>query len=65
MPDQKGCSGAAWLSGFATYLDRVGHRRSRSERDSDPNLTEMPLDHWETELPVASARVALAYVLRR
>jgi hypothetical protein len=64
MPDQKSGSIAAWLSGLATYLNRVGHHRSRSERDADGDLTEMPLDHWEAELAVASTQVALAYVIR-
>jgi hypothetical protein len=64
MPDQKRDSLAAWAAGLGTYLNRVGHHRSRGERDQQGDLTSMPLDQWEAQLTVASTQILLAYLLR-
>jgi hypothetical protein len=64
MPDQKRDSFAAWAAGLGLYLNRVGHHRSRDERDQEGDLTSMPLDHWEAELTVASTQILVAYLLR-
>jgi hypothetical protein len=64
MPDQKRDSLAAWAAGLGTYLNRVGHHRSREQRDQEGDLTSMPLDQWEAELTVASTQIVLAYLLR-
>ena len=64
LPEQKAESLAKWIAGLATYLNRVGHHRSREERDEDGDLAIMPLNHWESELAVASTQIALSYLLR-
>lgn len=64
MPAQKAESLGKWISGLATYLNRVGHHRSRDQRDPDGDLAIMPVDHWEAELAVASTQIALSYLLR-
>jgi hypothetical protein len=64
MPDQKSSGITRWLGGFATYLNKVGHHKDRSERSPDGDLQLMPLDHWEAELAVAAAHVVLAYALQ-
>jgi hypothetical protein len=64
FPEQKGGSIARWFSGFATYLNRVGHHKDREQRDVQGDLLQMPLDHWEAELAVASAHFVLAYALQ-
>jgi hypothetical protein len=64
MPEQKRDSLAAWMGGFGTTLNRVGHHKDRSDRDEAGDLREMPLNHWEAELIVQSTHFALAYALR-
>jgi hypothetical protein len=64
-PDQKASAIAGWLAGHCTFLNRVGHHKSRTDRDSAGDLAEMPLNQWEAELGVATSHVLLTYALRR
>lgn len=58
MPKQKATGVAEMFSGLATYCNKIGHHRSRDDRQ------QMPLDHWEAELVVAATQFALTYALR-
>jgi hypothetical protein len=64
LPDQKANGIAELLSGLATYCNRIGHHRSRAERDASGDLPQMPLDHWEADLVLGAAQFLLAYVRR-
>jgi hypothetical protein len=64
MPDQKASAVAGLFSKHCDYLNRVGHHRARKPPPDDPDLPEMPLNHWEAELMVASSQYLLAYALR-
>jgi hypothetical protein len=52
------------FSGVATYLNKVGHHRSRSERDEDDVLRQSRVEHYEAELLVAMTHLLLAYAAR-
>ncbi len=64
VPGQKEDGMVAALAGHCTYLNKVGHHRSRQERDQDGGLVEMPVDQWEAELAVGTSQFLLAYALR-
>lgn len=64
MPAQKRDGLAAMLGGVCTYLNKVGHHRSRSERDAEGQLIEMPVDHWEGELGLGISQLLLTYAVR-
>jgi len=64
LPEQKAEALAELFSGIATYCNRVGHHRNRSERNTAGDLSPMPLDHWEADLMVGAAQFVLTYALR-
>lgn len=64
MPTQKEDGVCSALSGHCTFLNKIGHHRSRKDRDAAGALTEMPLDHWEAEAAVAASHFWLAYAIR-
>lgn len=64
MPGQKASALAHLFSRHCDYLNRVGHHASRKAPADTPDLPEMPLNHWEAELMVASSQYLLAYALR-
>lgn len=63
LPDQKREAVASMLSGFCTYLNRVGHHKDRVPDETGDNPA-MPVDFWEAEAAVVSAHVILALALR-
>lgn len=52
------------ISGIAVYLNKVGHHRSRTERDASGNLMQSPVDQYEAELMVAMTQLLVAYLER-
>jgi hypothetical protein len=64
MPHQKADGLAKLFSGFATFCNKIGHHRDRSQRDAAGNLTAMPLNHSEANIAVAIAQYILMYPLR-
>lgn len=64
LPDQKATGLAELFSGMAMYCNKIGHHRSRKERDAGNDLPQMPLDHWEADLAVGAAQFVTAYALR-
>jgi len=64
VPGQKEDGMIAMLAGHCTYLNKVGHHRSRQERDQQGGLLELPVDQWEAELAVGTSQFLLAYALR-
>jgi hypothetical protein len=64
LPEQKATGLAELFSGMATFCNKVGHHRSRDERNAAGDLPQMPLDHWEAELAVGAAQFVTAYALR-
>lgn len=64
VPEQKATGLAELFSGMATYCNKVGHHRSRDDRDAAEDLPQMPLDHWEADLAVGTAQFVTAYALR-
>ena len=64
MLDQKTQAIAELMSGIATWANRVGHHRDRSQRDAEGDLVVVPLDHWEAEIALAQIQLALTYALR-
>lgn len=64
LPAQKGDGLAHLFSGFATFCNKIGHHRERSERDGAGDLPAMPLDHWEADIAVALAQYVLTYASR-
>ncbi len=64
LQDQKAAGLAELFSGFATFCNKVGHHRSRNDRDVATDLAQMPLDHWETELALGIAQLMTTYALR-
>jgi hypothetical protein len=63
MPAQKADAVASMLSGFGTYLNRVGHHKDRLP-DEAGDFQAMPVDSWEAETAVATAHLLLALALR-
>ena len=63
-PVQKQEGVAGLLAAHCTYLNKIGHHKDRKDRDAMGNLLEMPLNHWEAELALASSQVLLAYAIR-
>jgi len=64
LPEQKATGLAELFAGMATYCNKVGHHRSRDERNASEDLPQMPLDHWEADLAVGAAQFVTAYALR-
>jgi hypothetical protein len=64
VPAQKQDGVAGLLAAHCTYLNKIGHHKDRQDRDSMGNLIEMPLNHWEAELALATSQVLLAYAIR-
>ena len=64
LPDQKVDGLAELFSGFATFCNKIGHHRERSNRDGAGDLATMPVDHWEVEIAVALAQYILTYASR-
>jgi hypothetical protein len=54
----------ALIAGVATYLNKVGHHRSRTERDATGDLVQSSVDHYEAEILVAMTQLILAYIQR-
>lgn len=52
------------IAGLAMFLNKVGHHRSRTERDASGDLLQSPVDHYEAEILVAMTQLILAYVQR-
>jgi hypothetical protein len=63
-PEQKQEGVAGLLAAHCTYLNKIGHHKDRKDRDAMGNLIEMPLNHWEAELALATSQVLLAYAIR-
>ncbi len=63
-PTQKQDGVAGLLAAHCTYLNKIGHHKDRKDRDAIGNLIEMPLNHWEAELALATSQVLLAYAIR-
>jgi len=64
LPEQKATGLAELFSGMAMYCNKIGHHRSRKERDAGNDLPQMPLDHWEADLAVGATQFVTAYALR-
>lgn len=64
LPDQKAAGLAELFSGMAMYCNKIGHHRSRNEKDAGDALPQMPLDQWEADLAVGAAQFVTAYALR-
>jgi len=64
LQDQKAAGLAELFSGFATFCNKIGHHRSRNDRNVATDLAQMPLDHWETELALGIAQFMTTYALR-
>ncbi len=64
LPPQKAEGLAELFSGFATFCNKTGHHRERSNRDDAGDLATMPLDHWEAEIAVAMAQYVVTYASR-
>lgn len=64
LQEQKAEGLAELLSGFATFCNKIGHHRSRNERNASDDLAQMPLDHWEADLALGIAQLVTAYALR-
>lgn len=54
----------ALIAGVGTYLNKVGHHRSRTDRDAKGDLLQSPVDHYEAEILVAMTQLLLAYIKR-
>ncbi|MDA8316182.1 MAG: hypothetical protein M0010_13590 [Actinomycetota bacterium] len=64
LQTQKADGIAELLSGFATFCNKIGHHRSRDERNAAADLAQMPLDHWEAELALGIAQFVTTYAVR-
>jgi hypothetical protein len=64
VDEQKEAGLRELLSGVAKYLNKVGHHRSRTQRDAANNLTQSSVDHYEAEILVAITQLLLTYVGR-
>ncbi len=64
MPEQKANSISELFAAHCSYLNRVGHHRGRTPPVGEKELQQMPLNHWEAELAVATSQFLLAYALR-
>lgn len=64
IPEQKRIGIAEMLSGVAMFCNKIGHHRSRTERNASDDLVQMPLDHWEADLVLGAAQFATTYALR-
>lgn len=52
------------LSGLATYLNKVGHHRSKTRRDASQDLARTSVEHWEAEILVGMSMLAMMYIQR-
>jgi hypothetical protein len=64
IPPQKREAIADMFAGFCTYLNRVGHHRSRKADAVSAMLPAMPVDQWEAEHVIAVAHFLLPLALR-
>jgi len=64
LPEQKAAGLAELFSGTATFCNKVGHHRSRDDRNAAADLPQMPLDHWEAEIALGAMQFVVAYALR-
>lgn len=55
---------AALLSGFLTYVNKIGRHPHRSARNAVGSLVRADVDHYEAELTVAMALLLTAYIER-
>jgi len=52
------------FSGISTFLNKVGHHRSKHERDENDQLILMPLDHYEAEIMQLITHLVVVYLER-
>ena len=52
------------FSGISTFINKVGHHRSKKERDENNQLIFMPLDHYEAEIIQLMTHLVLVYLER-
>lgn len=52
------------FSGISTFLNKVGHHRSKDERDVSDQLIFMPLDHYEAEIMQLMTQLVVVYLER-
>jgi hypothetical protein len=64
MPKDKREATAEMLHGLCTYLNRVGHHRSRRPDVEEQAHQAMPIDQWEAEHVIAAAHLLLAFAIR-
>jgi hypothetical protein len=64
MPEQKRDGVIRALSGLCTYLNKVGHHRSQTERNAKGYLEETPVDQWRPNSLLAARSSLLALALR-
>jgi len=64
LPVQKADGVAELMSGVATYCNRIGHHRDRSERNAAGEFPTMPLEHWEADVVLGAVQFILTYALR-
>lgn len=63
-PEQKQEGVTSLLAAHSTYLNKIGYHKDLKDRDAMGSLIEMPLNHWEAELALATSQVLLAYAIR-
>jgi predicted AAA+ superfamily ATPase len=51
-------------AGIASYLNKVGHHRSRTETDEQGDWKESPVDHYEAEVLVSMTQLLVACLAR-
>ena len=54
----------ALFSGISTFLNKVGHHRSKDERDENDQLIFMPLDQYEAEIMQLMTHLVVVYLER-
>lgn len=64
VDDQKQEGLAALFAGLGTYLNKVGHHRSRTSAIDNGEHPKSPVDQWEAELAVTMSQLVLAYIRR-
>lgn len=52
------------FSGISTFLNKIGHHRSRAERDENDQLISMPVDQYEAEIMKLMTHLAMVYLER-
>ena len=52
------------FSGVSTFLNKIGHHRSKDQRDENGQLILMPLDHYEAEIMQLITHLVMVYLER-